>query len=525
MTDTDRKHAIIIGAGPAGLTAAYELATRTGITPIVLEQSQEMGGIARTINYKGNRIDIGGHRFFSKSDRVMDWWFDVLPLQSLSNATQTITYQASARQVQGGADGPDPELEDRVLLVRERQSRILFSGKLFAYPIKLNVDTLLKLGPIKAARIAISYAKSLAFPRREERHLEDFLINRFGEELYLTFFKAYTEKVWGVPCEEISAEWGAQRIKGLSIAKTIAHYVRGLLKKDTDVRQKTTETSLIEQFLYPKFGPGQMWEEVSARIARRGGQVITGERAHRLELDGDRVRAVWSMRRDGSETRYPADYVFSTMAIKDLVKAFDGDVPADVVAVNDGLDYRDFITVGVLLKRLRVRDGSNRDGMIADNWIYVQEPHVMVGRIQIFNNWSPYMVKDPNTVWLGLEYFCFDRDPIWGFPDQQIVDLAVRELQQIGFAEPEDVLDATVIRVPKTYPGYFGSYPRFDTVRGFLDGIENLFCVGRNGMHRYNNQDHSMLTAMVAVDNIIAGVSSRENIWSVNTEEDYHEER
>jgi len=526
--------AVIVGAGPAGLAAAHELLERTSIAPVVLEASELMGGIARTVCYRGNRIDIGGHRFFSKSDRVMEWWLRFLPLQALPEGQARIAYQNRWRTVSSGSDGngagPDPERDDRVMLLRPRKSRIYYRRKLFEYPIQLTPDTLRKLGLLRSARIGFSYLRAAAFPIKPEENLEQFFVNRFGRELYLTFFKDYTEKVWGTPCREISAAWGAQRVKGLSIAKALAHFAKSALRgvigrgKGGDIAQKGTETSLIEQFLYPKLGPGQMWDEVAAAVCSKGGRVLTGWRVEGIETAGERVTAVQARNLgSGAVERFAADWFFSTMPIRELVRALDAPPPADVAAIAEGLLYRDFVTVGLLLDRLLLAepDGS----LVRDNWIYIQEPDVLVGRLQIFNNWSPWMVADPSKVWVGLEYFCDEGDELWSRSDEELIELAKTELARIRIADPAAVRDGTVLRMPKTYPAYFGTYDRFDELRGWLDRFENLFLVGRNGMHRYNNQDHSILAAMTAVDNIVAGRADKSNLWEVNTEEEYHEEK
>lgn len=516
-----QKIAIIIGAGPAGLTAAYELLTRTDIKPIVIEKSDTMGGIARTVNYKGNRIDLGGHRFFSKSDRVMAWWLEMMPLQANDNIAPAITYQGQSRRVEAAPAGPDPDEVEWVMLVRKRKSRIYFMRRFFDYPLRLNQDTLLKLGPVRVVRIGLSYLKAVAWRGvAQEENLEQFFINRFGRELYLTFFKSYTEKVWGVPCDQISAEWGAQRVKGLSIRKAIWHFLRGLVSHSQGIAQKETETSLIEQFLYPKLGPGQMWEEVARRVKAQGGEILTGLEVNRIYTEGERVTAVEAA---GTECRrFEGDYFFSTMPIQELVRALDVAVPPDMLAISEGLLYRDFLTVGLLVERLKITEGPGGH-LIKDNWIYIQEPEVLMGRLQIFNNWSPYLVADRSKVWLGLEYFCYETDPLWHKSDEELIALAVGELDQIGVIDRTDVLDGTVLRMPKTYPAYFGAYSRFDELRTYLDRFENLFLIGRNGMHKYNNQDHSMLTAMTAVENIVNHSSSKDNIWAVNTEMEYHE--
>jgi len=517
-----KKTAVIIGAGPAGLTAAYELLTRSDIVPVVLEKSSYMGGISRTVQYKGNRIDIGGHRFFSKSDRVMNWWLQHLPMENRDGSGQMIGYQQQQRSI--------PQVEsavqdaDDVMLLRERTSRIYFLRSFFEYPIKLSGPTLRNLGLMRTVKIGFSYLRAVLFPPKKVDNLEQFFISRFGRELYLTFFKSYTEKVWGVPCHEISAEWGAQRIKGLSITKTVMHFLRKAFAGRGDVRQKQTETSLIEQFMYPKYGPGQLWELVARKVAARGGQIVTGIDIDSIHVDKGRIVSVSGSDGEGSRREFKGDYFFSTMPIQELIRALDATVPDEVREISEGLQYRDFITVGLLVKRLRVRDEARPHGLIKDNWIYIQEPEVTAGRLQIFNNWSPFMVRDPDTVWIGVEYFCYESDPLWKLPDEELGALAKRELETIGILRQEDVLDATVIRMPKTYPAYFGTYERFDELRRWIDGFPNLFLVGRNGMHKYNNQDHSMLTAMTAVDNILEGREDKENIWAVNTEMEYHEE-
>lgn len=524
----DKKCAIIIGAGPAGLTAAYELLTRTDIQPIVLEKSEYMGGISRTVNYKGNRIDIGGHRFFSKSDRVMEWWLHILPLVSSENSPTAIRYHRMERAVTPSLSGSDPAAADRVMLLRPRKSRIYYLRRFFDYPISLSKDTLLKLGLWRTFKIGVSYIQSALFPLKREENLEQFFINRFGRELYGTFFKSYTEKVWGVPCTQISAEWGAQRIKGLSVWATLVHALRKVFKSgNLDIGQKDTQTSLIEQFLYPKFGPGQMWEEVARRIRDMGGEIRTGWSVDKLFTDGWRVTGVEATCADtGGKETFNGEYFFSTAPIKEIMKAFDTEPPKNVLEVSDGLVYRDFLTVGLLVRSLLINDDTPQGKkLISDNWIYIQEPDVQLGRLQVFNNWSPFMVADQGTVWLGLEYFCNDSDEIWKLPDERMVALAKEELSKIGIIDSAEVIDATVIRMEKTYPAYFGTYERFGEIREYIDRYANLFLVGRNGMHRYNNQDHSMLTAMSAVDNIIGGKEDKSGLWEINTEMDYHEEK
>lgn len=587
------KKAIIIGAGPAGLTAALEFlrraeAAQTGTTPdpgnqpepiqpIILEASHEIGGISRTIRYNGNRMDIGGHRFFSKSDRVMQWWMQLLPPEHTDTEQIAISYQGKQRVVPVPADVPEePPLrglgplqhhtdtpadaeptahvlpvvapldtprpaDDLVMLVRPRKSRIYYLRRFFDYPINLSKNTIENLGPARMTRIGISYLAARLRPIREEKSLEDFLINRFGRELYLTFFKSYTEKVWGTPCHQISAEWGAQRIKGLSLTSALKHFVKKAFStrpKPTgdaqkDIAQKSTDTSLIERFLYPKFGPGQLWEHVADQIIAKGGEIHMGWRVDRILTEetagGPRILGVETVNEAGDRRTFTGDYFLSTMPMRDLTRALDAPVPANVREVAEGLQYRDFITVGVLANKLDVEESDTTLGgsrLIKDTWIYIQEPDVLLGRLQIFNNWSPYMVADPSKVWIGLEYFCYDTDPLWHMPDAELSRFAAAELEKIGILRTAEVLDTHVVRVPKTYPAYFGTYARFDELRSYLDRFANLFLVGRNGMHKYNNQDHSMLTAMAVVDGLTStGHVDRASLWSINTEQEYHEEK
>jgi protoporphyrinogen oxidase len=518
------KTALLIGAGPAGLTAALEFLRRSDVHPIVLEASHEIGGISRTIRHNGNRIDIGGHRFFSKSDRVMNWWMNLMPPEASADTQHALRHQNKQRTLNTNGTGVTPETTDLVMLVRPRKSRIYFLRRFFDYPIKLTADTLGKLGLVRTLKIGFSYLRARLFPRKVEKSLEDFLINRFGRQLYLTFFKSYTEKVWGVPCEQISAEWGAQRIKGLSLTTAVLHFLKKAFapSRDQEIQQKGTETSLIEKFLYPKYGPGQLWEHAADQIRDQGGEILLGWRATRLFVEANAITAVEAVSDSGERRRFAADYVFSTMPVRELIDAMDTPIPSEVREVSDGLQYRDFITVGLLVDHLKVREADG--GPLKDNWIYIQEPDVLVGRLQIFNNWSPYMVADPTKTWIGLEYFCYQSDALWKMADEDLKKFAIAEVDKIGILRASDVTDAHVVRVPKTYPAYFGTYDRFHIIREFLDRFDNLYLVGRNGMHKYNNQDHSMLTAMTAVDNIIAGVRDKDNVWSINTEMEYHEE-
>ncbi len=523
---------VVIGAGPAGLTAAYELIEAGHTAVKIFDADAQVGGLSKTVVHHGNRIDIGGHRFFSKSDWVMRWWLDKLPIADDSDPATLkadgghafLAYQGMRRTL--AIDGSPRSSNEASMLIRDRLSRILFGGKLFAYPLKIDVATAWKLGPVACALYAVSYIKARAFPRRETT-LEDFFINRFGRRLYLRFFKTYTEKVWGRSCREISAAWGAQRVKGLSISRAISHALRQLFRSSAAAR----ETSLIEHFLYPRLGPGQMWETVAARVTALGVPLKMSTRVVGMKLTDHRVTEVQTEDlASGKRDWHAVSQVVSTMPIRELIAAIDGDVPPRVREIAAALEYRDFMTVGLLYRKLARSDRHSIPGRasIPDNWIYVQEPGVKVGRIQIFNNWSPYLVEriadHPDHVWVGLEFFCGEGDELWSSADEDMIALAKREMKQIGMAEPDECVDAVVLRMPKAYPGYYGAYEHFDEVRAFLDSIQNLFCVGRNGMHRYNNQDHSMLSAKRAVEAILAGSTDKSAIWAVNIDDTYHEE-
>jgi protoporphyrinogen oxidase len=519
---------MIIGAGPAGLTAAYELLHRTDIRPVLFEASEQLGGLAKTVHFKGNRLDIGGHRFFSKSDRVMKWWDHILPLQGpgRESADLEIAYQGKRRKIHLSGHGPDPASEDRVMLVRRRKSRILFRRKLFPYPLTIGWRTLADLGWGRAFKIAASYLATRFRPKLPEESLEDFFINRFGNELYRIFFKDYTEKVWGISTREIKPEWGAQRIKGLSFPKTLSNALKRPREDNgfEALNSKKTETSLIENFLYPKYGPGQLWEEVARIVLEKGGEIHRPWKAVAVKPEGGRIAEVTVQdAATGRVERHRGDYFFSSMPVRDLVACFGDEAPREVREIAAELPYRDLIVVGLLLKKLTIPDREGR--AVKDNWIYIQEGDVKVCRLQIFNNWSPYLVRDPETFWLGLEYFCQEGDALWNLPDGELVRFASEELRKIGFARPEDILDGTVVRAPKAYPAYHGAYEKFSVLREFADRFENLYLIGRNGMHRYNNQDHSMLTAMTAVDHILKGRRSKAALWSLCTESDYIEEK
>ena len=504
------KTAIVIGAGPAGLTAAYELVMRSKEWKvIVLEESDTVGGISHTVVCGDCRIDIGGHRFFSKSKEVNDIWAKLMPLQGKPSRDDIIL----GRECNVENGGPDPEVEDRVMLRRRRVSRIYYLRHFFDYPISIKPATFILMGLVRTWKAGWSYLYSVFF-KRPEKSLEDFYINRFGKVLYSMFFEDYTEKLWGVHPSKIDPSWGAQRVKGLSLWKAIVNI---FIPKGGN-----KETSLIDEFVYPKRGPGQFWEAMTEELQKKGVEVRLDARVVGFKSVGNHVEEV--VLSDG--VVIPCDAVFSSMPVKDLVVAV-GSAPVEVARVAANLPYRDFITVGLLVDKLAIKNTTKLktvNNIVPDTWIYVQERDVRMGRIQIFNNWSPYMVDDVTKhVWIGLEYFCSEGDWMWEMSDADFINLATNELRHIGvLGEDEPIRKSVRIRVKKAYPAYFGSYSEFGIVREWLDGFGNLYCIGRNGQHRYNNMDHSMLCGMEAVRSLLSG-ADKSAVWNVNTEEEYHE--
>ena len=475
------KKVVIIGAGPAGLTTAYKLLKdKEKYDVTVLELENQVGGICRTINYNGNRMDLGGHRFFTKSEEINKLWEEVMPK----------------------VDTPTSD-KDKVFLTRNRLSRIYFNKKFFDYPVSLSLDTLKKMGFVNTMKVGFSYLAS-RFRKLDESNLENFYINRFGRKLYSMFFEGYTEKLWGRHPSIISADWGSQRVKGLSITKVLVSAMKKVLR----IKDKNVETSLIDSFYYPKHGPGEYFEEMAKDIKSMGGKLLLNTRVESINVKNNKVVSV---KANGNE--YKCDYLVSTMPIKELCRMLPNN--KKVLSISDNLPYRDFMTIGVILKKTNIK--------LEDTWIYVQEPNIKMGRIQVFNNWSPYLVKDKNTVSLGLEYFASEGDENRMMKDKDFKDLAMSELEDMGIASSKDLLDYHVERVKKAYPAYFDSYKDIDKVISYLDKFDNLYCVGRNGMHRYNNMDHSMLAGIECYKNI-KGLSTKKNIWNINTEKEYHEE-
>ncbi len=474
MDDKLSKKVVIIGAGPAGLTAAYELC-KEGVPSVVLEKDDVVGGISRTVNYKGYLFDIGGHRFFTKVKAVDDMWREVLG--------------------------------DKRFLRRSRLSRIYYNKKFFYYPLKAT-NAMFGLGLWNCMMMVLSYAKAQVFPTKEERSFEDWICNRFGKRLYNTFFKTYTEKVWGMPCTEISADWAAQRIKGLSLISTIKN---ALLTKQLKQKGDVIKT-LIDAFDYPEKGPGMMWELVADEIQTKNCKLKMQSSVEKIYWKPGKITALETNAAGEREVIEGTDFI-SSMPIQELVRKMDPRPPQEVLEAADKLAYRDFLTVSLIV---------NKAELFQDNWIYIHDPDVKVGRIQNFKNWSPSMVPDPAKTCLGLEYFCFEGDGLWSMSDKDLVALGIRELGVLGLVDPNDVEDGAVVRMPKAYPVYDGVYvDAIDTIRDFLLRVPNMYLVGRNGMHKYNNQDHSMLTAMLSVKNILG---ANYDVWGVNVDNEYHEE-
>jgi protoporphyrinogen oxidase len=512
-----KKKIVIIGAGPAGLTYAYELLKQSNkYEVVILEATKNIGGISQTVKYKGNRIDIGGHRFFTKSEKVNEIWQELLPIQGKPSKD----YKLLKRDVELNEKGPDPEVVDEVLLKRHRISRIFFNKKFYDYPVSLKLETIKNMGFLTTMKVGFSYLKSCVIKRKDDT-LENFYINRFGKKLYSMFFEFYTTKVWGRTPKDIDASWGAQRVKGISITKVLGN----ALKKVFHIKDKNAETSLIEEFYYPKLGPGYLYETMAKRCVEMGATLLLEHEVIGITNKNGKITEIKVKNKDKEES-IKCNYVVSSMPIKDLINAMN-DVPTRIKNIANDLPYRDFITFGVLVKKLKeknITDIKTINNIIPDTWIYVQDRSVKMGRIQVFNNWSPYLVDDyKKHVWVGLEYFCNEGDEFWTMPEKKAKEFAINELVEIGMIDKKDVIDSTRIKIKKAYPAYFDSYKDINKVINYLNKIDNIYCIGRNGQHRYNNMDHSMLTAVEAVDVLLHG-GDKKKIWEVNTEQEYHEE-
>ena len=513
------KKVIVIGAGPAGITAAFELLKNSKNYDVtILEEGDAVGGISRTVQYNGNRMDIGGHRFFSKDNQVTEWWNNLMPLQGKPSFDDILT----GRELELNPKGPNPETDDIVMLKRRRVSRIFYRHKFFDYPVKMNLNTIMNMGIFTTFAAGLSYLRSIV-RKLPENSLENFYINRFGRKLYSMFFEGYTEKLWGRHPRNISADWGAQRVKGLSIIAII----KDIFGKLLPVKNRKIETSLIEEFSYPKFGPGQLWEIAAEKIEEMGGKIIKNAKVISFETAENKISSVTYLKY-GKKIKEEADIIISSMSLKDLTAGIK-DAPQEVSAIAEGLPYRDFVTVGLLLSKLNMENKTKfktLNNIVPDCWIYVQDTGVKLGRIQIFNNWSPYLVAKPEEkVWIGLEYFCKEGDKYWNMSDEEWQKFAAGELVKMKVIFAEDVEDSHVERVKKAYPAYFDTYKDIDKLIAWLNGFENLYCIGRNGQHRYNNMDHSMATAFVAVNHILGRTKDKQAIWAVNTEKSYHESK
>lgn len=507
-----QKIAIIIGAGPAGLTAAYKLLKETDIKPIIYEESNVIGGISQTFEYKGNRMDIGGHRFFTKNDLVMDVWKELMKPQGAPALDEKLLNEN--KQYEGKAD---PEKEDDVFLTRRRVSRIYYLGKFFDYPISMKPRTFLNMGFFRTMAAGFGYIHSCIFKKKEDS-LENFYINRFGKPLYNMFFKDYTTKVWGRSPKEISPDWGAQRVKGLSLMKTFV----SALTKPFRKKSSKVETSLIEEFYYPKKGPGQLYSKMADEIIKMGGEIHFNSKVDNVHLNRNSIDYI-----EVNGNIVKGDYYISSMPIKDLMNSMN-DVDKSLLDIANNLPYRDFITVGLLLDKLKIKNKTKMktvNNIVPDCWIYIQDNSVKLGRLQIFNNWSPYMVDDlEKHIFVGLEYFCNEGDSMWNMKEEDFIKFAIDELVKIKIIDKEDVLDSVELKIKKAYPAYFDSYAEFPKVKDYLNSIDNLYCIGRNGQHRYNNMDHSMLTAIETV-NVIKNGLDKSIIWNVNADKEYHESK
>lgn len=512
---------VIIGAGPAGVTAAYELSKVPGHSTVLIEKEDHVGGISATVDFNGNKIDLGPHRFFTKSQRVQELWESILPLQGQPGMEDVeLDHQlpySETTQI-------NPDQVDDVLLYRPRLTRIYYRKRFFDYPVSLSVNTIFGLGFLNIIKIGFSYLKAMMFPRKE-KSLEDFFINRFGKSLYLTFFKDYTEKLWGVKCCDIPAEWGAQRVKGISVAQILKDIFGKLFKGK---KFKTDQTSLIEAFFYPKYGAGQMYLKMAETAQKRGMDMMLHADVQKIKLNGRRIDSV--IVKSGDELReISGDNFLSSMPIRELISKMEGDVPEQIKKIAEGLPYRNVRLASFLLNKLKLKNTTRMktyNGLIPDVWIYIQEKGVKAGRMEIINNFSPYLVKDnQHTVCITVEYFCSDDDELWTESEEDFLNFALNELSEMEIIDKSELKEQAAFKISKAYPAYFGTYQDFNQVREFIDSVANLYPVGRNGMHKYNNMDHSILTALESVDCIMNPQKKKTDIWSINTEQTYHEKK
>lgn len=509
-----KKRIVIIGAGPAGLTAAYEVLRRAGdfFEVIVLEADAAVGGLAKTVVHNNKILDIGGHRFFSRDEIIPAWWRNIMPIQG----SPTMDDVLAGRNKKFDKSGPDPQRCDDVMLIRDRYSSIIYEGEMFDYPLNLNYATLKKFGLSTALSVSASYLKANAAQKKRVRNLEDFYKGRFGDKLYEMFFEGYTEKVWGQHPAEISPDWGVQRIKGLTGASVVIDGLKNVLGNRNE---NTREDSLIKSFMYPKYGPGQFWDKVAAEIINLGGHIITECKVTGLLCKGRQAKTVQCLVK-GQQMNLSGDVFLSSMPITDLIEAMNGvTVLRNVLGIARGLPYRSLISVGIETKKINLPENGKiktLNSISPDCWLYVQDRSVKIGRVQIYNNWSPYLLQNPNErIWLAAEIFCNENDMYWNKSEYDIANMAVSELEKLGLLNRYDVTDRCAYRVAKAYPAYFGTYDEFGTLRRYMDEFTNLYCIGRNGQHKYYNMDQAMMTAIEAVSNILVGSADRSNVWDV----------
>ena len=524
-----KKQVVIIGAGPAGLTTAYYLLKNSNeYDVIILEKDSILGGISKTIEFDGYKIDTGIHRFFTKNDEVEKIWEELLPIQGKPSYDDILLNRNKPYE----KNGPNPETNDKTMLIKDRITRIYYGKKFYDYPVSLNMTTIKNMGFITLIKAGFSYLKS-CIHKLPETSLENFYINRFGKVLYKMFFESYTEKVWGINPKEISADWGAQRVKKLSITAILKDIFKKLIGTKNN---KNTETSLIEQFIYPKLGSGQVYEEMATKIKEMGGQIILNANVNEITINKkNKISKIsYTTTTDNKKINIKSDICISSMPIKELFEITKGiTIPKNIYNIATKLPYRSFMSVGLVVDKLKLENTTNiktLNDIVPDSWIYVQEPDVKMGRIQIFNNWSPYMFRNKNEiknkVMFTLEYFCDENDKYWNMTDEKFINFAIEEALKLKLIDNKDKVESSVrIKVPKAYPAYFGTYKKIDKVIDYLNTFENLYCIGRNGQHRYNNMDHSMLTGIETAKNILNKEIDKHNIWNVNTEKEYHEEK
>ena len=519
------KKVVIIGAGPAGLTAAYSLLKNNSkdYEVIILEQENIIGGISKTVEFNGYRIDTGIHRFFTKNKQVEKIWEELLPIQS-KPAFDDILLN---KQKNFPEKGSNPEKDEKSMLIKDRITRIFYGRKFYDYPVNLNMTTIKNMGFFTLIKAGCSYLKACII-KKPETSLENFYINRFGKVLYSMFFESYTEKVWGIHPSKISADWGAQRVKGVSISAVIKDMFKKIFHKKNN---HNTETSLIEQFIYPKLGSGQIYEEMAKEIEKMGGKIIMNAQVVDIRINKQLVEKI-TYTQQKKKYDLDADICISSMPIKDLIHSFSKEkAPQEITDISANLPYREFMSVGLIVDQLKLKNTTKVKtfmDMIPDSWIYVQEPDVKMGRLQVFNNWSAYLFKNKEEIqskaFISLEYFCSENDEYWNMSDDEFIKFAEKEAIKIGLINPDSVEASIRIKIPKAYPAYFGVYDQIDQVIDYLNQIDNLYCIGRNGQHRYNNMDHSMLTGIKTAEHILNPKTDKKDIWNVNTEQEYHEE-